>query len=76
MHYLYIPKWFSCLIVLLLATFLLPVAKGQSLALKITDVYQQAQKNYPLIKQRDLITKTKEYSISNAAKGYLPIVFG
>jgi len=44
----------------------------QSSSLTIETVYQLARKNYPLIKQHDLITKTKEYSVSNAAKGYLP----
>ena len=44
----------------------------QSFPLTIETVYQLARKNYPLIKQHDLITKTKEYSVSNAAKGYLP----
>ncbi|MDP4282939.1 MAG: TolC family protein [Bacteroidota bacterium] len=39
----------------------------------IEKVYQLARKNYPLIKQRDLITKTKEYTVLNAAKGYLPV---
>jgi outer membrane protein TolC len=42
--------------------------------LTINEVYQLARKNYPLIKQRDLITKTKDYSVSNAAKGYLPVL--
>jgi len=46
-------------------------AKGQS-AITISEAYTLARKNYPLIKQRDLITKTKEYSVSNASKGYLP----
>lgn len=72
MRYLNNPKWFKCLIILSLTCSLLPVAKGQSSALTINEVYQLARKNYPLIKQRDLITKTKEYSVSNAAKGYLP----
>ncbi len=31
------------------------------------------EKTIPLIKQRDLIAKTKDYSVSNAAKGYLPV---
>ncbi len=39
----------------------------------IENAYQLARKNYPLIKQRDLITKTKEYTVLNAAKGYLPV---
>ena len=70
MHYL-TNTWLRRLLMLLLAGAALPVAKGQS-ALTINDVYQLARKNYPAIKQRDLITKTKEYSVSNAAKGYLP----
>lgn len=41
-------------------------------SLTIEKAYELAKNNYPLIKQRDLITKTKEYSVSNAAKGYLP----
>jgi outer membrane protein TolC len=41
-------------------------------ALSIEKAYLLARDNYPLIKQRDLITKTKDYSVSNAAKGYLP----
>ena len=28
--------------------------------------------NYPLIKQKEYIAKTKEYNVSNAWKGYLP----
>ena len=40
----------------------------------IEDCYSKAQANYPLIKQYDLIEKTKEYSLSNANKGYLPQV--
>ncbi len=40
----------------------------------IESCYQKAQANYPLIKQYDLIEKTKEYNLSNASKGYLPQV--
>jgi len=40
--------------------------------LTIEGVYRLARENYPLIKERDLITKTKNYSVSNAARGYLP----
>ncbi len=40
----------------------------------IESCYQKAQANYPLIKQYDLIEKTKEYNLSNANKGYLPQV--
>ncbi len=40
----------------------------------IEDCYRKAQANYPLIKQYDLIEKTKDYNLSNADKGYLPQV--
>ncbi|HEX3024555.1 MAG TPA: TolC family protein, partial [Chitinophagaceae bacterium] len=46
---------------------------AQQIHLTIDEAYQLAQKNYPLIKQRGLISKTKEYSVDNAAKGYLPV---
>ena len=49
------------------------LAAQQTGTLTIEEVYQLAQTNYPLIKQRDLITKTKDYSVSNASKGYLPM---
>ena len=41
-------------------------------SLTIEKAYQLARRNYPLIKQRDLISKTKQYSVENAGKGYLP----
>jgi len=48
-------------------------AKSQSVtSLTIDDCYQLARLNFPLIKQKDLIQKTKEYSIDNISKGYLP----
>ncbi len=40
--------------------------------LAIGEVYQLARRNYPLTKQRNLIARTREYAVSNAAKGYLP----
>jgi len=40
--------------------------------LTIEDCYRLARINYPLLKQKDLILKSKEYSIENASKGYLP----
>jgi len=58
-----------------LLLFLLPKINiyGQPPAhISIDQVYQLARNNYPLIKQRDLISKTKEYTVSNASKGYLP----
>lgn len=40
--------------------------------LSIEDCYAQAQQNYPMAKQRDLILKSASYSIENASRGYLP----
>lgn len=47
------------------------LAIGQT-PLTIDSCYARARQNYPLIKQKGLIEKTKEYNVSNAAKGYLP----
>ncbi len=62
--------WLKSLMVLLVTGAC--VSRVNSQALTIGECYSLARKNYPLIKQRDLITKTKDYSVSNAAKGYLP----
>jgi hypothetical protein len=40
--------------------------------LKIDDCYRLAKENFPLVKQYELIEKTKEFSIENAQKAYLP----
>lgn len=42
--------------------------------ISIEECYRKAQENYPLIKQYDLIEKTKEYNLANASRGYLPQV--
>ena len=41
-------------------------------SLRLQQAYELAQKNYPLIKQRELIKKTSEYTIDNLNKGFLP----
>jgi outer membrane protein TolC len=38
----------------------------------INDCQTKAKVNYPLIRQYDLIERSKEYSLSNVSKGYLP----
>lgn len=58
-------------ITLLFFTFLAAKAQ-QPVALTIDQAYQLAKKNYPLIKQRELLFKTKDYTVENASKGYLP----
>ena len=34
--------------------------------------YEQAEANYPLIKQYGLVEQSREFNLSNASKGYLP----
>jgi outer membrane protein TolC len=42
--------------------------------LTIDSCYALARQQYPLIKQKGLIDKTKDYNVSNAGRGYLPQV--
>lgn len=44
---------------------------GQT-SLTLEKCQEEARLNYPLISKYDLIAKTKEFSVSNASKGYLP----
>lgn len=61
---------------LLIAGFALGVTRlqAQNKPMTIREAYQLARKNYPMIRQQGLIEKTRDYSVSNAAKGYLPQV--
>jgi outer membrane protein TolC len=54
--------------------FLLTVDSAKAQTLNIDSCYALALRNYPLIKQFDLIEKTTEYTLSNASKAYLPQV--
>ena len=40
--------------------------------LTLEDCYEEARMNYPLIKQKDYIEKTKDYTVSNVWNGYFP----
>ncbi len=40
--------------------------------LTLTQAYDLAQKNYPVIKQKDLVRQTENLTIENLRKGYLP----
>ncbi len=40
--------------------------------LTLAECQQKAKNNYPLIKQYDLVEKSKEFSLSNANKAYFP----
>jgi outer membrane protein TolC len=42
--------------------------------LTIDSCYAKAKRNYPLVKQYNLIEKSKSYSLDNVSKGYLPQV--
>jgi len=46
--------------------------RAQESQLTLDEAYQQAQKNYPIIKQKDLVRQTEDITISNLQKGYLP----
>lgn len=52
--------------------FLLLFFSGTAQTLTLEECYDLAKQNYPLIKRHDLIAKTKEYNLKNAAKGWLP----
>jgi outer membrane protein TolC len=51
---------------------LLFVSQLFSQTITLDDCYMAARKNYPLIKQYDLIEQSKGYNLATAAKGYLP----
>ena len=53
-----------------LLLFLFTAVNAQTLTLE--ECYDLAKQNYPLIKRHDLVAKTKEYNLQNAAKGWLP----
>ncbi|HEY6436080.1 MAG TPA: TolC family protein, partial [Ignavibacteriaceae bacterium] len=40
--------------------------------LSLEDCYEKARINYPLIKQKDYIEKSKDYNVSNVWHGYFP----
>jgi outer membrane protein TolC len=42
--------------------------------LTLEECYMRARENYPLVKQRQLIGKTRDYSIENASAAWLPQV--
>ena len=60
------------LLFLVLLTAHIHAQTGQPLS--IDSCYAMAKRNYPLVKQYDLIEKSRSYSLNNVAKGYLPQV--
>ncbi|MEO6282460.1 MAG: TolC family protein [Dyadobacter sp.] len=65
-------KLFHNLILVLCFWMLISQVHAQSKLLTIDECYGLARKNYPMIRQRELIIRTKDFSVGNAAKGYLP----
>ncbi|WP_236676328.1 TolC family protein [Chryseolinea lacunae] len=63
-------RYTSKIITLGILLLLSEAARAQALTLEAC--YALAEHHYPLIKQRELVAKSAEYSIDNAAKGYLP----
>jgi outer membrane protein TolC len=63
-------KYLANMICLLLLGQLAKAQQKESLVLD--SCYKNARQQFPLIKQGDLIERSKEYTISNASKGYLP----
>ncbi len=57
-----------------IVVFSLTVATTIAQTLTIEQCYEMARKNYPLIRQKELLVKSMEFTISNARSGYLPQV--
>ena len=55
-------------------TFALAVTSITAWGQTLEECQQAAERNYPLIKQYDLITKTTELTVANIQKGWLPQV--
>lgn len=60
--------------VLVLLSGLLHITLSASAQLTLEQCYQLAEQNYPLISQRGLIHRTRDYSLQNATTGYLPAI--
>lgn len=73
MTYSYTRKVRNILCGVLLSVSQLALAQG-NFSLNIDSCYEMARRNYPVIKQFALIEKSKEFTISNANKSYLPQV--
>ena len=67
-------NYFRIRLLIVLGWITIPTAFAQDQVLTINDSYVLARRNYPLIKQFELLRKTEDFSVENAAKGYLPQV--
>ncbi|MFT3935326.1 MAG: TolC family protein [Chitinophagaceae bacterium] len=66
------PKRVYKLLVTTTTLLIIAISVAAQSALTLDQCYQLARANYPLVKQMGLIDKTKEYSIENLSKAYLP----
>lgn len=57
-----------------LVLFLGAAIHAQAQTLTIEECYEKARQNYPIIKQKELVSKSNEFSIANLQSGYLPQV--
>jgi outer membrane protein TolC len=62
-----IRKW-------LIALFLFPVSATaqEVINMDLQKAYELAEKNYPIIRQKELVRQTADLTIANLSKGYLP----
>ena len=60
------------IVILIINYSLLIINSSAQESLTLQRAYDLAQQNYPLIKQRELIKQTADYSIDNLSKGFLP----
>lgn len=71
-------KWIQATRMFVLTVLLLfavhPVFSQTADHLNIDSCYVYAKNNYPMIRQRQLIATSRDYSVENASKGYLPQV--
>ena len=59
---------------LLFLAISLQASAQSALSISIDSCYAKARRNFPMVKQFGLIEKTKNYSLDNVSKGYLPQV--
>lgn len=68
-----LTKWLKMISAGLTTLAIVVGAHAQSISrLSLEEANELARKNYPLIKQRDLISKTSQLSMANLLKGFLP----
>ena len=62
------------LVIILLLVFSSPSVYAQVMKLTLEQSHELARKNYPLIRNLDLIKQSGEYSVSNVKSGFLPSI--